>query len=154
VRSPLVYGPGVKANFLSLIRLVDRGLPLPFADIRNERSIIFTENLADLLLECAASPAASGETFLASEGPPLSTPELIRTIANELGKPARLFGVPPAVLNTLCRMTGQSRLAERLLSSFAVDGSRAHRLLNWSPPVSPSAGLRETMSWYQSVSLE
>lgn len=154
VRSPLVYGPEVKANFRSLIRLVDRGVPLPFAAIRNERSIVFTENLADLLLECASSPAAKGETFLASEGPPLSTPELIRRIARELGKPARLFGVPPAVLDSLCRITGQSRLAERLLSSFAVDGSRAHRLLNWSPPVSPSAGLRETISWYESLSLK
>lgn len=123
VRSPLVYGPEVKANFLSLLKLVDSRLPLPFANIRNERSIIFVDSLADLLAECMSSPAAQGETFLASEGPPVSTPELIRLLASELGKPARLFGVPTRLLEALARLTGQSRMAERLVSSFAVDGT-------------------------------
>ena len=152
VRSPLVYGPNVRANFLSLLKLVDSGLPLPLANIRNERSIIFVDNLADLLAECVSSPVAQGETFLASEGPPISTPELIKLVARELGKPARLFGVAPRLLETLARITGQSRITKRLVSSFAVDGTRAHRLLSWSPPSTLSSGLAETASWYVSAS--
>jgi nucleoside-diphosphate-sugar epimerase len=109
------------------------------------------DNLADLLTECLCSAPASGETLLASEGPPISTPDLIKLLASALGKPARLFSTPTRMLELLAQLIGQAELAERLLSSFAVDGTRAHRLLQWSPPLTADIGLAETASWYLSA---
>jgi UDP-glucose 4-epimerase len=149
VRSPLVYGEGVKANFLALMRAVDRGLPLPFASLTNERSIIYADNLANLLVRCADAPAAGGLIFVANEGPPLSTPALIRAIASALDRPARLFPLPPVVLRALLRIVGGNGLAERLTSSLVVDGTLARERLSWRPVVPFDDAIAKTAEWYR-----
>ncbi|MDP9201192.1 MAG: NAD-dependent epimerase/dehydratase family protein [Gemmatimonadota bacterium] len=149
VRSPLVYGPEVKANFLALLKLVDRGMPLPFGAVRNERSLIFVENLADLLVECARSPLAAAETFLAAEGPPVSTPRLVKLLAEALRKPARLVPIPPRVLRWLFKIAGRADVSDRLLSSFAIDGAHARERLGWAPPTPMRSGIETTCAWYR-----
>ena len=148
VRPPLVYGPGVKANFLRLLRLVDRGVPLPLGSVRNQRSLIGVWNLCDLIVACATHPAAAGETFLASDQRDLSTPELIRLIGHALGRPARLFPFPVTALRQAGRLAGQGDAVERLVGSLQVDSTKATRLLGWQPVVGVEEGLRRTGEWY------
>lgn len=150
VRPPLVYGPGVGANFLSLLRLIDRGVPLPLGRVRNRRSLIYVGNLADLLLVAATCTDPVGGTFLAADGPPLSTPELVRRIARALGRPARLLPVPPGLLRAAGAVTGRSAVVDRLLSSLEVDASRAGAVLGWRPPTDIDQGLCRTADWYRS----
>jgi len=121
LRPPLVYGPGVKANFLKLIKIVDRGIPLPLARVKNPRSMIYLNNLVDAILLCAKHPEAAGKTFLLSDGQDISTPELIQKISFALGKPSRLFPIPPVILRLLAKMTGRSKTVGRLLDSLIVD---------------------------------
>jgi UDP-glucose 4-epimerase len=149
VRPCLVYGPGVRGNLARLLRAIDRGLPLPFASVRNQRSMLGLANLCDLLARCATDPRAAGETFLAADGQDLSTPQLIRWLADGLGRPARLVAVPPSWLELAARLAGASAPYERLCGSLQVDSSKARRLLDWQPPVSPEDGLRETAAWYR-----
>ncbi|MEA3280490.1 MAG: SDR family oxidoreductase, partial [Thermodesulfobacteriota bacterium] len=104
LRPPLVYGPGVKANFLRLFKIVERGIPLPFAKIDNQRSFIYLNNMIDAIITCINHPGAAGQTFLISDGEDVSTPELIRRIALALEKPARLFSIP-LFFNATCRKT-------------------------------------------------
>lgn len=148
LRPPLVYGPGVKANFLSLMELVDRGLPLPLASVDNRRSLIYVANLADAIAMCLDHPRAVGKTFLVSDGEDVSTPELIRRIARALEKPARLFPFPPSLLRAAGRMIGRSDRVEKLLGSLAIDDSETGRVLGWRPPYSMDHGLRETGVWF------
>lgn len=148
VRSPLVYGPEVKANFLQLVKLINRGVPLPFAGVRNHRSMIFLENLVDALLICLTHPGAVGNTFLVSDGKDISTPELVQKISSALGKTPRLYPFPPKVLHLLAKALGRSRAASRLLDSCTVDSSKIHTELDWKPPFSMEEGLRETANWY------
>jgi UDP-glucose 4-epimerase len=142
LRPPLVYGPGAKGNFLSLLRAVDRGLPLPLAAIDNRRSLIHVENLADAIL--AALDAPSG-IYLPSDRDDVSTAMLVRRIAAALGRPARLFPVPPAILRGLAAAAGKSAAIERLAGTLTVDGA----LPGWHPPCSMSEGLAATASWYR-----
>jgi hypothetical protein len=135
VRPPLVYGPGVRANFLSLLRAVDRGIPLPFGRIDNRRSLVYVENLADLLLTAATADRAAGESYLVSDGAAGSTADLVRGIARALDRPARLVPVPPAALRLAGAVTGRGAAVRRLLGSLEVDGSEA---------LSGSAGVRRT----------
>jgi nucleoside-diphosphate-sugar epimerase len=148
VRPPLVYGPGVKANVLRLLRLVDRGVPLPLAHVRNRRSLVGIGNLCDLIVACATHPAAAGETFLASDQRDLSTPELIRLIGHALGRPARLFPFPMTAMRLAGRLAGQGDAVERLVGSLQVDSTKATRLLGWQPVVGVEEGLRRTGEWY------
>jgi UDP-glucose 4-epimerase len=148
VRPPLVYGPGVKANVLRLLRLVDRGVPLPLGSVRNQRSLIGVWNLCDLIVACATHPAAAGETFLASDQRDLSMPELIRLIGHALGRPARLFPFPVTALRLAGRLAGQGDAVERLVGSLQVDSTKATRLLGWQPVVGVEEGLRRTGEWY------
>lgn len=150
IRPPLVYGPGVKANFLRLLRLVERGLPLPLAGVRNRRSLVSVWNLCDLIVACATHPAARGETFLASDQHDLSTPELVRAIAAAMGRSARLFPFPAPVLRLAAWALGQGAAVERLVGSLQVDSGKATRLLGWTPPVGVEDGLRRTVEWYVS----
>ena len=152
IRPPLVYGPRVKPNFLRLLGLVERGVPLPFAGVRNRRSLVGVWNLCDLIATAARHPAAAGETFLASDQHDLSTPELIRSIAAAMGRPARLFSFPTSVLRLAARAAGQGGAVERLVGSLQVDSAKATRLLDWLPMVSVEDGLRRTVEWYQSRS--
>jgi nucleoside-diphosphate-sugar epimerase len=144
LRPPLVYGPGVRANFRALIRLVASGLPLPFAGIANRRSLIFLDNLVDVAAHAAVHPAAAGQVLLARDAADLSTEELIRQLAAGLGRPARLFAVPQAVLAVGRRLPALGALFVRLTLSLQVDDSATRHLLRWAPPVSPEIGLAVT----------
>ena len=146
VRPPLVYGPGVKANFESLMKLVRRGVPLPFASVRNARSLVYVGNLVDLAISAAAHPNAAGRTFLAADGEDLSTPDLIRAIATAQGRPARLFAVPPALLRAGAGLVGRRGLASRLLGTLRVDIADTRTALEWSPPFTVAEGLRATVA--------
>jgi nucleoside-diphosphate-sugar epimerase len=137
VRPPLVYGPGVRANFLRLLRLVDTGLPLPFASIRNGRSFIYVGNLASLIRRCAEHSQAAGATFLAADGEDLSTPELVRRMAKALGRKARLVPFPPSLLPA------------RLAGSLVVDAVETCSRLGWQPPFTVDEGLARTVAWYR-----
>ena len=148
LRLPLVYGPGVKANFLRLLRWVEAGVPLPLGSIRNRRSMIGLGNLADFIRLCVKESSAAGETFLAADGVDLSTPELIRRIAGYFHRPARLVPVPPRMLVAGARLLGKSEIAQRLCGSLTVDIGKARRHLGWQPPVSIDEGLEQTVEWY------
>jgi nucleoside-diphosphate-sugar epimerase len=148
VRPALVYGPEVKANFLKLIKIVHRGIPLPLARVKNCRSMIYLENLVDAIFRCTIHPEAAGQTFLLSDGKDISTPELIQKISFALGKPSRLFTAPPEILRLLAKMMGRSKTVGRLLDSLTVDSTKIRTELGWEPPFSMEEGLRETANWY------
>ncbi|HXP32212.1 MAG TPA: NAD-dependent epimerase/dehydratase family protein [Stellaceae bacterium] len=149
LRPPLVYGPGVKANFLALLRLVDRGLPLPFASIDNRRSLIFLDNLIDLVALALSHPAAPGNRFLLRDDDEVSTPALVRHIAQALGRPARLFPCPPALLRGFAALARRAETAERLLGSLRVDDGATRAMLGWQPRVTLADGLAATCRWFR-----
>jgi nucleoside-diphosphate-sugar epimerase len=142
IRPPLVYGPKAPGNFGSLMRWVEKGLPLPLGAIHNQRSLVALDNLVDLITTCIDHPAAANQVFLAGDGEDLSTTELLRGVARAMGKPARLIPVPPSLLMLGARVLGKQAVAQRLLGSLQVDISKARRLLGWQPPVSVEEGLR------------
>lgn len=148
VRPPLVYGAGVRGNFLRLMKLVERGLPLPLSQLHNSRSMVSLNNMSDLLVRCVEHPGAADEIFLVSDGVDWSTPELIRSIACHLGVPVRLFPVPLSLLKLAGSMTGQSGRVNRLCDSLEVDIDKTRDLLGWTPPQSPDEGVREAVEWY------
>ena len=150
VRPPLVYGPGVKANFLRLLSWVDSGLPLPFASVRNRRSLIYLGNLVDAIARLAEHPAARGP-FLVGDDESVSTPELLSRIARALRRPARLLPVPPALLRIAGTIAGRRDEIRRLTGNLAIDSLRARRLLDWRPPYTLDAGLAQTARWFISV---
>lgn len=146
VRPPLVYGPGVRANFRSLIEAVRRGLPLPLASAtNNRRSLVGVDNLVDLLLTCARHPAAAGQTFMVSDGEDLSTAELLRRIGRVMGHPARLWPMPIAALYLGARLAGRSGMAQRLLDNLQVDIHHTRTTLGWTPTMSVDEGLRRAV---------
>ncbi len=149
LRPPLVYGPGVRANFLSLMRLVDRGLPLPLGAVDNRRSLIYVGNLAGAIVAALERPEAAGETFLVSDGEDVSTAGLVRKLASALGRPARLLPVPPALMLTAGKVTGKSDAVGRLVGSLAVDSGRIRRRLGWQPNHTLDEGLSETAAWFK-----
>jgi nucleoside-diphosphate-sugar epimerase len=148
VRPPLVYGPGVRANFLRIMRLVDRGVPLPLAGIDNRRSMISLDNLVDFLALCRESPAAVGRTWLVSDGDDLSSPELVRRLARAMQRRPRLLAVPVPLLRLLGRLTGFGGELQRLTDSLSVSIEPNRELLGWHPPVSVETGLRATVDAY------
>lgn len=147
VRPTLVYGPGVKGNFLSLLRWINRGLPLPLARCDNRRSLVGLENLVDLLRCCATDPRAAGHTFLAGDGEDLSTPELVRRVAFALRVKPRLLPVPASWLRLAARTIGRTGIYERLCGSLQVDIGHAREVINWMPPSSVQEELARTASW-------
>lgn len=149
LRPPLVYGPGVKGNFLSLLRLCDRRLPLPLGGIANRRSLLFLDNLVDAIGLCLTQSAAAGGTYLLRDGEDLSTPELIQRLSAALDRPPRLFAVPTAVLGALGRCLGRRAEMERLLGALAVDDGKIRRELGWSPPCSLDQGFAATAAWFR-----
>jgi nucleoside-diphosphate-sugar epimerase len=144
IRPTLIYGPGVKANFLSMMSWLHKAVPLPFGAIYNQRSLVALDNLVDLIVTCIVNPAAANQTFLVSDGEDLSTTELLRRMGVALGKPARLLGVPSWLLEAVAAVLGKKALAQRLCGSLQVDISKTRELLNWSPPVSVDEALRKT----------
>ncbi|MFH2047073.1 MAG: SDR family oxidoreductase [Pseudomonadota bacterium] len=149
IRAPLIYGPEVGANFLRLIKTTDMGIPLPFAGIKNRRSMIFISNLIDIMIKCMTDNEAGQKTYLVSDGEDISTPELIRQIAKSLDKPARLFWMPLLMLRIGGLLTGKASAIERLVGSLYVDSSKIRKELNWKPPFTLEQGLKETAEWYK-----
>ncbi|BCS51985.1 NAD-dependent epimerase/dehydratase family protein [Geobacter sp. SVR] len=148
IRAPLVYGPENPGNFLNLLKVVQRCLPLPLASISNKRSLLYVENLVDALLTCATHPAAAGKTFLVSDGEDISTPELIRKTAAALGVPARLFPFPMPLVRVVGTLSGKSAAVNRLIGSLMVDSSKIRQELGWTPPFMMEEGLQATAEWY------
>jgi len=146
LRPPLVYGPGVRANFLRLMQIVERGWPLPLGAIHNQRSLLYLGNLFDAIRLCIEHPAAAGQTFLLDDGQAISTPELIRAVAKALNRPARLLPVPVRLLKLAGWMTGSSTAVSRLTGSLYVDSHAIRSQLGWVPPYSMQAGLTQTMA--------
>ncbi len=149
LRPPLVYGPGVGANFLRLMQAVNGGWPLPFGGIDNRRDLIFLGNLVDAISVCTKHPAAANKTFLLADGEGLSTPELIRRISAALNRPARLISVPPAWLRFAAGFARKTPAVERLLGSLMVDSAAISQDLAWQPPYSVDEGLAATASWFR-----
>jgi UDP-4-keto-D-QuiNAc 4-reductase len=145
IRSPLVYGPGVKANFHALMMAVRNGRALPLASVANRRSLVGVDNLADMIASCTASPAAASQAFLVSDGDDVSTPDLVRRLASVMDRPARLIPVPVWALRAAAALTGRLPAVNRLTGSLTVDISKARRLLAWSPPVTLEEGLRRAV---------
>ncbi len=150
LRPPLVYGPGVKANFLRLMKLVNRGVPLPLKSIENRRSLLYVGNLASAIMTCIDHPGAAGKVFLISDSEDVSTPELFSRIASALGRSVYLLPFPPLLLRMAGRLTGSLSALEPLLDSLTVDSSKIRRVLNWRPPYTISEGFRDTASWFKS----
>jgi nucleoside-diphosphate-sugar epimerase len=149
LRPPLVYGPGVKANFRSLLRLVDSGLPLPLGTVRNGRSLIARDNLADAIVMALDVAGTAGGTFYVADRPPLSTPDLIRALAAALGRPARLFPFSPTLLSFAAGALGRGGAADSLLGSLALNDSAFRAATGWRPPVSQEAALQDVAQWYK-----
>ena len=149
LRPPLVYGPGVRANFLRLLRAIDHGWPLPLGAVKNRRSMIYVGNLADAIVKCIEHPAASGRTYLVSDGEDLSSPDLVRRLAHELGRPARLLSVPLPLLRAAAQVLGKGRELDRLAGSLYFDAQAIYDELGWTPPFALDAALAETVRWYR-----
>ncbi|MBF0466478.1 MAG: SDR family oxidoreductase [Nitrospirae bacterium] len=153
VRPPLVYGAGVKGNFYNLIRLINKGLPLPLASIENKRSLIYLGNLADAVMKCIDHPYAANKTFLVSDGEDLSTPDLIRKLSAALGKPNRLFPFPPALLRIGGTIVKRLNTVQRLTDSLTIDSAKIVNELGWTPPFTVNQGLKETAEWFKNSRL-
>ena len=145
IRPPLVYGPGVQANFAALMRAVQGGLPLPLGSVDNLRSLVGLDNLVDFIVTCCSHPAAAHQTLLVSDGADVSTPDLVRAIARAAGRPERLWPVPVALLSMGAALVGKSSEVQRLCQSLQIDMSKARELLQWTPPVTLEEGLRRAL---------
>ena len=150
IRPPLVYGPGVKANFASMVRWLQRGVPLPLGAIHNHRSLVGLDNLVDLIVTCIDHPAAANQTLMVSDGEDVSTTELLRRMGAALGKPARLVSIPQGLLEWGAALAGKHDVAQRLFSSLQVDSAPTCQLLGWNPPVSLDQGLLQVAKSVQS----
>lgn len=146
VRPPLVYGPGVKGNFLQMLKVLSSGIPLPLSAVNNLRSLIYVENLVDALLACAEQHGAVGKTYLVSDGEDISTPDLLRRLGRTIGHPARLFPLPIWALRLGGRFLGRAKQVERLAGSLRVDSGRIRRELGWQPPYTLEQGLHATVA--------
>jgi nucleoside-diphosphate-sugar epimerase len=151
VRPPLVYGPGVRANFLRLLQWVDRGWPIPLASVSNRRSLAGVWNLCDLLVRLLSHPAAPGRVWMVSDGEDRSTPDLIRQIGRAMRRRVRLVPVPLALVRATATMTGKRADISRLCGSLQVDITQTCRDLTWSPPVTSDEAVSRTVRWYMSA---
>ncbi|MBY0579478.1 MAG: SDR family oxidoreductase [Burkholderiales bacterium] len=145
LRPPLVYGPGVGGNFIRMLEWLKKGIPLPLGSVKNRRSMIHVENLADALILCSTHPDAKNETFLVSDSECISTPDLIRMLSEKMGREARIFPFPVPLLHVLGRLTGKSAEIERLTGSLEIDSSKIRQKLGWKPPHSILDGLKDTV---------
>jgi nucleoside-diphosphate-sugar epimerase len=151
LRAPLLYGPGVKGNFLRLMRAIDRGAPLPVGSISNRRSLLYLDNLVDVIQLCLEHPAAAGKTYLLADDEGISTPDLARAIAGALGRPARLLPFPPGLLKFAGAAVNKTAAVSRLTGSLQVDSGKIRRELAWQPRYSMAEGLRRTAEWYHQL---
>jgi UDP-glucose 4-epimerase len=149
VRPPLVYGPHVRANFLSLLGALSKGMPLPVGAVQARRSLCFVDNLASALVACALHPRAAGQLFHVTDGDDPTVADLARTLGRHLGKPARLVNVPVGMLRLAGKLTGKRAQIERLTGSLQVDSNAIRTVLGWQPPATLDAGLAATAAWYR-----
>lgn len=145
IRPPLVYGPGVKANFAALLNAVARGVPLPLGLVDNRRSLVALDNLVDLIVTCITHPGAAGQTFLVSDGEDLSTAELVRRLATAMQRRAYLLPVPVWTLKTAAALLGKRPQVQRLCDNLQVDIAATCQRLGWTPPLSVDEGLRRAL---------
>lgn len=150
IRPPLVYGPGVRANFFNLMRAIDKGIPLPLGAIAAQRSIVYVDNLADAIVHCANAPAAAGHIFHVADERDVAVKELASMLAEQLNAPRRLLPVPPALLHLVGRLTGRTAVVDRLVGELRLDCSLIREAIGWRPPYTTEQGLRETAAWYRS----
>lgn len=148
VRPPLVYGAGVKGNFLQMMNVIARNLPLPLGSVKNQRDLIYVGNLVDALITCATHPAAAGQTYLVSDGDSVSTPDLIRNLAKALGRPCLAFPFPIFMMKFLATLVAKSSVVDRLTQSLQIDSSKIRNELGWKPPFTMQQGLQATADWY------
>ena len=151
LRPPLVYGPGVGGNFLSLLKLCQKAPPLPLMTVNNRRSFLYVGNLADAVLRCLnPGNEAAGRTYFVRDGEDMSTPALIRHVARALGRPALLFPAPKILIRLAGLLTGKSEATRRILESLQIDDEKIRRELGWTPPWDMVQGLKETAFWFTS----
>ena len=148
IRPPLVYGAGVKANFLNLMKLADTPIPLPFGAINNKRSMVYVRNLVDFIIQCIDHPSAANQTFLVCDGEDLSLRSLVIMMRASLGRPARLVPIPAFLFRVAGQMTGKAEVVDRLVGDLQTDSGKARRLLNWVPPFTVQQGIDATIASY------
>jgi nucleoside-diphosphate-sugar epimerase len=148
VRPPLIYGPGVQANFLRLMKLVKLGFPLPFGNIQNSRSMIALDNLVDLLILCAHHPDATDQIFMASDGDDLSISQLILFMARSMNKQLLLLPISPRLVDICARILGKTAVVDRLFGSLQVDMLDTQKILNWHPIISVDVAIQKTVSHF------
>jgi UDP-glucose 4-epimerase len=148
VRPPLIYGPGVKANFLSLVRLVQRGIPLPFGRVQGYRSMVALDNLVDLLITCVQHPNAPGHVFMVSDDKDVTVGDLVRMIGTAMAKNVLLVPVPPGLMRAAARLLRKSAVTDRLFGSLQVDISATKERLGWQPLVTPQYAVGQTVNYF------
>ena len=148
LRPPLVYGPGVGANFLRLMQLVEQEVPLPLGRVENRRSLLYLGNLLDAIRVSLVHPEAAGKLFVLSDGEDVSTPELINKLAAAMGRRARLLPLPVDLIRFGARVIGKKDEISRLLDSLVVDSSRIRKELDWHPPFTLGEGIAQTVKGY------
>ncbi|AFZ53196.1 UDP-glucose 4-epimerase family protein [Cyanobacterium aponinum] len=151
IRPPLVYGAGVKANFLQLMKIISKGLPLPLGGINNSRSLVYVGNLVDAIITCIDSPQAQNQTFIVSDGEDLSTPELIRCIGKAMNKTPLLLPIPSSLIKIGTKLLGKGEAGDRLLGSLQVDSGKIRKILNWQPPYTVDEGIKMTADWFNEM---
>lgn len=149
IRPPLIYGPGVKGNFASIMRWIDFGIPLPLGAVKNQRSLLALDNLVDFLTLCVTHPNAANQIFLISDGEDISTPELLKRVAAMMRTKARLLSVPVSWMVVIAALIGKKAIAERLFGSLQIDSQKARDLLGWSPVVSMTEQLKKVVNTNQ-----
>lgn len=153
IRPPLVYGPGVKANFGTMMEWIDRGIPLPLGAVGNKRSFVYVGNLVDLIVVAARHPGAAGEVFVVSDGEDMSTTELFRRLARALGRQCWVLPVPASLLKLAATLLGRRDVANRLIDSLQVDFTRTREILGWTPRICVDDGLEQTARSFQQAEL-
>ena len=148
IRPPLVYGPGVRANFAAMMQWVEKGRPLPLKSIKNQRSLIALDNLVSFIIHCINHPKAANEVFLVSDNEDVSTPELLQKVAKALNKKARLLPVPIFMMSFAAKLIGKGAVMNRLFGSLQIDSSKARNLLGWEPVISMDDQLKKTADAY------
>ena len=144
IRPTLVYGPGVKGNFSSLLKWMKKGIPLPFGAIHNQRSLVALDNLVSFIIHCIAHPKAANEVFLISDGEDVSTTELLRKVARAFDNPPLLLPIPVSLMTLAAKLIGKGDVANRLFGSLQVDSSKARDLLGWKPVITMDEQLKKT----------
>ncbi len=154
LRPPLVYGPGVRANFLALLKLVDRGIPLPLGSVRNLRSLIARDNLIDAILTAADASGVAGGTFYVTDGDPFSTPELIREMARALSRGGYLLPFPSSLIRGVASAFGRNEASDSLLGSLNVSDAAFRKIVGWNPPVTARTAMADTAAWLRAKKID